>query len=151
MRVLLQRVKRASVNIEEREYSKINQGLLLLVGITQEDTEEICAKIAKKIVELRIFEDDNQKMNLSLLDIKGEILSVSQFTLYADYRKGRRPGFEKAARPEISLPLYEYFNAQLRQYVDIVQEGIFGSEMEIFLLNDGPVSIMIDSKELEHG
>jgi len=148
MRILLQRVKRASVCIDEKKYSQIEQGLLLLVGITQEDTKELCDKIAKKIVELRIFEDEQQKMNLSLLDIQGEILSVSQFTLYADYKKGRRPGFEKAAKPEISKPLYEYFNEQLRKYIPNVQEGVFGSDMQVELINDGPVSIMIDSEEL---
>ena len=148
MKVLLQRVSEASVVIEGKEYSSIQQGLLLLVGITHSDTQDICDKIAKKIVELRIFEDEQQKMNLSLIDVNGELLSVSQFTLYADYRKGRRPGFEKAARAEYSKPLYEYFNAQLKQYVPIVETGIFGADMKINLVNEGPVSIMIDSEEL---
>lgn len=147
MRVLLQRVKEASVDIAGKQYSQIKQGLLLLVGITHTDNEEICAKIAKKIVELRIFEDEQQKMNLSLLDIEGSILSVSQFTLYADYRKGRRPGFEKAAKPEEAKRLYEYFGEQLAQYTT-VKTGVFASEMAVKLINDGPVTIMIDSEEL---
>jgi len=148
MKVLLQRVTEASVSIDGKEYCNIQKGLLLLVGLTHSDTTDICDKIAKKIVELRIFEDEQGKMNLSLLDVEGEILSVSQFTLYADYKKGRRPGFEKAAKPDHSKPLYEYFNTQLKQYIPIVETGIFGSDMKISLVNDGPVSIMIDSEEL---
>jgi D-tyrosyl-tRNA(Tyr) deacylase len=148
MKVLLQRVTEASVSIDGKEYCSIQKGLLLLVGLTHSDTTDICDKIAKKIVELRIFEDELGKMNLSLLDVEGEILSVSQFTLYADYKKGRRPGFEKAAKPDYSKPLYEYFNTQLKQYNPIVETGIFGSDMKISLVNDGPVSIMIDSEEL---
>jgi D-tyrosyl-tRNA(Tyr) deacylase len=148
MRLLLQRVKEASVHIDGSEYSKIKQGYLFLVGFTHEDTKEVVEKVANKAIGLRVFEDEQGKMNLSLQDIKGSILSISQFTLYADYKKGRRPGFELAAKPEQALQLYDYFNEYISKEV-VVRTGIFGADMKINLINDGPVTIMIDSEELK--
>lgn len=148
MRVILQRVKKASVTIDEKLYSSIDQGLLLLVGIQDSDDEAILQKIAKKCVELRIFEDENQKMNWSLQDVKGKILSVSQFTLYADCKKGKRPGFSKAGKPEFASKMYDCFNEILRSHDVLVETGVFGADMKVELLNDGPVTIILDSEEL---
>lgn len=148
MRVVLQRVKHASCTIDGNVTGKIEQGLLLLVGITDSDTKEILEKVAKKCVELRIFEDENGKMNLGLKDVGGSILSISQFTLYADCKRGRRPGFTNAARPEFASPMYDSFNEILRGYDVKVETGIFGADMKIELLNDGPVTIILDSEEL---
>ncbi len=147
MRVLIQRVTHASVTVDGNVTGRIDQGFLLLVGITQEDSEEIADKLAKKTVELRVFEDERGKMNLNLHDVQGKILSISQFTLYADCRKGRRPGFELAAKPSQAKPLYEYFNQQLAHYGVPVETGVFGADMKVELCNDGPVTIMLDSKE----
>lgn len=148
MRVIVQRVKYASVTVEGKLISAIDQGFLLLVGITPGDTEKEAEKIADKIAHLRIFTDENDKMNLSLLDVGGKVLSISQFTLYADVRKGRRPSFDKAARPETAKPLYEQFNRLLKGYGLEVGAGIFGADMKVELLNDGPVTIIVDSAEL---
>lgn len=148
MKVVLQRVKHASVTIDGNVYGKINQGYLLLVGITDGDTETEAKKLADKIVDLRIFEDENGKMNLGIEQVNGAILSISQFTLYADCKKGRRPSFTKAARPEISNPLYETFNVFLKDRGMHVETGIFGADMKVELLNDGPVTIVLDSNEL---
>ena len=148
MRVVLQRVAHASVKVDGEYTGKISQGFLALVGITQSDTMDIVKKLAKKCAELRVFEDEDGKMNKGLSDIGGEILSISQFTLYADCRKGRRPGFEKAARGEIANPMYEAFNEELRRYGLHVETGIFGADMKVELLNDGPVTILLDSAEL---
>lgn len=146
MRVVLQRVKYASVTIEGEVKGAIEQGFLALVGITQTDTEEIAAKMAKKCAELRVFEDVDGKMNLGLRDIQGKILSISQFTLYADCKRGRRPGFEKAAKPDMAEPLYVYFNEQLSSYDISIETGVFGADMKVELLNDGPVTILLDSE-----
>ena len=148
MKVVLQRVKHASVTIDGVVHGKINQGYLLLVGITDGDTEAEAKKIADKVVDLRIFEDENGKMNLGIEQVQGDILSISQFTLYADCKKGRRPSFTKAARPEISNPLYERLNDFLRDRGMHVETGIFGADMKVELLNDGPVTIVLDSAEL---
>lgn len=148
MRVILQRVLQASVSIDQKIHGEISQGFMILVGITQEDDESTVAKIAKKCVELRVFEDEQGKMNKSLFDVQGEILSISQFTLYADCKKGRRPGFEKAAKPDHAKPLYEYFNACLRESGIKVETGVFGADMKVSLCNDGPVTILLDSQEL---
>lgn len=147
MRVVLQRVQHASVTIDGEVHGKIEQGFLALVGIHVNDSKEIVEKLAKKCAELRVFEDDQGKMNLGLMDIQGAILSISQFTLYADCKKGRRPGFENAARPELAQPLYEYFNEQLRARNIPVETGVFGADMKVELLNDGPVTIILDSAE----
>ncbi len=144
MRVVLQRVKSASVTIDGEIKGTIEQGFLALVGITQTDTKEIVTKMAKKCAELRVFEDKQGKMNLSLKDIQGKILSI---TLYADCKRGRRPGFEKAAKPELAQPLYVYFNEQLALYDIEIETGVFGADMKVNLLNDGPVTIILDSAE----
>ena len=147
MRVVLQRVQYAKVTIAKDTQGEIDQGFLALVGITNSDDETVAARMAKKTAELRVFEDDQGKMNHSLSDIQGKILSVSQFTLYADCRRGRRPSFEAAAKPDQALPLYEYFNEQLREHGITVETGIFGADMKVELLNDGPVTIILDSAE----
>ena len=148
MRVVLQRVKHASVTIDGQVHGSIQEGFLALVGITHDDTEEIVLKVAKKCSELRVFEDEDGKMNKGLKDIHGDILSISQFTLYADCKKGRRPSFVNAARPELANPLYEVFNNALRSYGFNVPTGVFGADMKVELLNDGPVTIILDSAEL---
>ena len=148
MRVVLQRVTEASVTIDGSLYNEIKNGYMLLVGVTEGDNEEIASKMAAKIHDLRIFEDENGKMNLSIDQVAGEILSISQFTLYANCRKGRRPSFDKAARPALASPLYDYFNDQLRALGLTVKTGVFGADMKVRLLNDGPVTIIMDSQEL---
>ena len=148
MRIVLQRVKEASVAIDGQLYNEIEGGYLLLVGITEGDSEEIAEKMAAKVHNLRIFEDENGKMNLAIEQIGGQVLSISQFTLYANCRKGRRPSFDQAARPELASPLYDYFNEALRRQGLIVKPGIFGAEMKVRLLNDGPVTLILDSSEL---
>lgn len=147
MRVVVQRVKHASVTIENQVYNSIEKGFLLLVGITDEDTVEIVEKIANKVVDLRIFDDADGKMNLGIEEVNGAILSISQFTLYGDCKKGRRPSFTKAARPEIANPLYEKFNEIMAKRIS-VKPGIFGAEMLIDLCNDGPITLILDSKEM---
>ncbi len=147
VKVIIQRVLEANVKIEGRLHSEVEKGLLLLVGITDSDTKEIIQKMAEKISFLRIFEDDQGKMNRSVQEIEGEILSVSQFTLYGDCRRGRRPNFIQAARPEVAKPLIDFFHQELRRYVS-VKEGVFGAEMKVELINDGPVTIILDSTEL---
>lgn len=144
MKALIQRVKKASVTIDGELYSEINAGLLVFLGVTKEDGNENSAKLAEKILKLRIFEDDNDKMNLSVEDIKGEILVVSQFTLCADCKKGTRPSFESAAAPEKAVELYEDFVSQLRLAGTRVKTGKFRAMMEVSLINDGPVTIFAE-------
>ena len=146
MRVVVQRSKNAQVTVNGEITGQITKGLVLLVGVTHQDTEEDAAFVADKIANLRIFEDDAGKMNLSLLDVGGEILSVSQFTLYGDCRKGRRPNFMEAARPEHANPLYERFNGLLHEKGIKVETGIFGAMMDVELINDGPVTLIVESK-----
>jgi len=146
MRVVVQRSKNAKVTVNDEITGQISKGLVLLVGVTHEDKEEDAVFLAEKIVNLRIFEDDAGKMNLSLLDVGGEILSVSQFTLYGDCRKGRRPNFMEAARPEQANQLYERFNNLLREKDIKVETGIFGAMMDVELINDGPVTLIVESK-----
>lgn len=149
MKILIQRVNEASVSVDNNIVGKINKGLLLFVGFTHDDNEQIIEQMAKKCVELRIFSDENDKINLSLLDVGGEILSISQFTLYANCLKGRRPSFEKSEKPDYALKHYYYFNEYLKnQFNIIVKEGIFGEDMKISLINDGPLTIMLDSDEI---
>lgn len=148
MRVVLQRVKYAQVKVNDACIGKIEKGFMLLVGITQDDTLETIQKVAKKCAGLRIFEDEEGKMNLSLEDVQGDILSISQFTLYADCKKGRRPSFVKVAKGEQANALYEAFNEELRNYGIHVETGEFGADMKVELLNDGPVTILLDSDEL---
>lgn len=146
MRVVVQRSKNAKVTVNGEITGQISKGLVLLVGVTHQDTEEDAAFLADKIANLRIFEDDAGKMNLSLLEVGGEILSVSQFTLYGDCRKGRRPNFMEAARPEQANPLYATFNGLLREKGIKVETGIFGAMMDVELINDGPVTLIVESK-----
>jgi D-tyrosyl-tRNA(Tyr) deacylase len=148
MRVVLQVVKNASVSIENQIYSQINEGFLLLVGFNNEDNEEVVRKVIDKIISLRVFMDENGKTNLAFLDLEKEILCVSQFTLYADIKKGRRPSFINAMRPEEATKLYDYTLEYLKSKVSVVKGGVFGADMKIQLLNDGPFTLMIDSKEL---
>lgn len=148
MKVVLQRVCYASVKVEDVSIGSIHQGFLALVGITHHDTEEIVKKLAKKCAEMRVFEDENGKMNKGIKDVQGKILSISQFTLYADCKKGRRPGFDKAAVGSFAQPLYDMFNKEIRSYGIDVETGVFGADMQVELLNDGPVTILLDSAEL---
>jgi len=146
MRVVVQRSKEASVTVEGQIVGQIPFGLMLLVGVTHEDTETDCAYLADKIANLRIFEDESGKMNVSVRDIGGQILSVSQFTLYGDCKKGRRPNFMEAARPEYAQRMYEAFNEELRKQGLHVETGVFGAMMDVRLLNDGPVTLILESK-----
>ena len=149
MKILIQRVNSASVTIDGKIVGNINKGLLLFVGYTHNDNEQIIEQMAKKCVELRIFNDENDKINLSLLDVGGEILSISQFTLYANCLKGRRPSFENSEKPAEAIKHYQYFNEYInKQYNIIVKEGIFGEDMKISLINDGPLTIILDSDEI---
>jgi D-tyrosyl-tRNA(Tyr) deacylase len=150
MRVVIQRVSEASVTIDSEITAQIGVGMLILLGIETEDTPEDCNWLIKKIVSLRIFPDADQVMNLSLQDIDGEVIVVSQFTLHASTKKGNRPSYIKAARPEIAIPLYEYFIHQLQKEIkQKIQSGVFGADMKVALINDGPVTILIDSKSKE--
>ena len=146
MRVVLQRVSHASVTVEEKVIGKIQRGFLLLVGVTHDDAMEDMEYLVRKIVQMRIFEDEEGKLNRSIQDIGGKILSVSQFTLYADTKKGNRPSFSKAAPGDVALEMFEQFNGLLRETGIPVETGQFGADMKVELLNDGPVTILLDSK-----
>ncbi|MFM7770011.1 MAG: D-aminoacyl-tRNA deacylase [Bacteroidota bacterium] len=143
MKIVLQRVKSASVEVESKTVGKINQGLLLLVGVGHSDTEATILKVVDKIIQLRVFSDDKGKMNLSIKDILGEALVVSQFTLFAKTEKGNRPSFTEAAPPSVAIPLYEYFIQELRKHI-VVECGIFGADMCVRLENDGPVTFQME-------
>ena len=144
MRALIQRVTSASVKVDEKIVGKIGKGFLIFLGVYEEDTEEKIEKLTKKIVNLRIFNDENDKMNLSIKDIKGEILLISQFTLCADTRKGNRPSFVSAKNPKDANVIYEKTIESIRSEGIIVEKGIFGADMKVELLNDGPVTILLD-------
>ncbi|MDT8861534.1 D-aminoacyl-tRNA deacylase [Alkalihalobacillus sp. MEB130] len=146
MRVVLQRTKESSVSVNGEIIGQINVGLTLLVGITHDDTIDDIEYVADKIVNLRIFEDDDGKMNHSLKDVNGQILSISQFTLYGDCKKGRRPNFMNAAKPDVAKQLYDQFNEELRNKGMDVQTGEFGAMMDVSLVNDGPVTLIVESK-----
>lgn len=149
MKLLIQRVLNASVSIDGDVVGSINKGFMVLFGACQDDTKEIADKLVKKMMGLRIFEDENGKTNLSLADVNGEILIVSQFTLYADCKKGNRPSFINAGSPESANELYEYVTNKIRnEYGLDVQTGSFGADMKVSLINDGPFTIMLDSKEI---
>ena len=150
MKVIIQRVSRASVTIEARIVAEIQEGLLILVGIEDLDNQEDINWLTSKIINLRIFNDENNVMNLSVKDINGEMIVVSQFTLHASTKKGNRPSYIKASKPEIAIPLYESFVSQLESELGKkIQTGIFGADMKVSLVNDGPVTIVIDSKNKE--
>ena len=146
MRVVVQRVKHASVTINGTVNGKINNGFLVLLGIQSTDSEQDVDYLVKKVTNLRIFSDENDKMNLSLKDVNGELLIVSQFTLYANCKEGNRPSLVEAAKPDVAIPLYEYFVSECKKIIPVVETGIFGADMKVDLLNDGPVTIIMDSK-----
>lgn len=145
MKIVIRRVKRTSVSIDNELYNQIQQGLLLLVGVAPDDAQEDVAYAARKIANMRIFSDDEDKMNLSVKDVNGEILSISQFTLYADTKKGNRPAFIGAAQPDLASQLYDDFNELLGREIP-VKTGVFAADMQVELVNDGPVTIVLDTK-----
>lgn len=146
MRLVVQRVTSANVKVDNKIVGQINQGFLVLLGIKSTDTKEDADYLVRKLVNLRIFSDKDDKMNLALKDVSGELLIISQFTLYGDCKKsGNRPSFSDSAKPDIAIPLYEYFVEECKKQVPVVQTGIFGADMKVSLLNDGPVTIIIDS------
>lgn len=148
MKVVIQRTKAAKVEVNQQIIGQIPHGFVILVGFCTDDTVETVTKVVKKIIGLRVFEDADGKMNWNIERVGGEILSISQFTLYGDCKKGNRPSFIRAARPEQAIPLYDTFNEQLRIAGVAVATGIFGADMQVSLINDGPVTIIIDSAEL---
>ncbi|MCB5109370.1 D-tyrosyl-tRNA(Tyr) deacylase [Streptococcus mutans] len=148
MKIVIQRVMKASLTVEGKSRASINQGLVLLVGIGPDDVQEDLTYAVRKITNMRIFSDEEGKMNLSVRDIKGEVLSVSQFTLFANTKKGNHPAFTGAAQADLASHLYDQFNQELAQFVP-VQTGIFGSDMQVSLTNDGPVTILLDTKNKE--
>ena len=147
MRIVIQRVKNANVTVDNKIIGKINSGFMVLLGIESTDSKQDVDYLVRKLVNLRIFSDENDKMNLSLKDVNGELLIISQFTLYADCTHGNRPSFITSANPDIAIPLYEYFIDECKKQIPIVQTGEFGADMKVTLLNDGPVTIIIDSKK----
>lgn len=148
MKFVIQRVQHASVSVDGQVTGSIQEGLLILVGVSQSDTEETADKMLKKAMNLRIFSDENDKTNLSIQDVHGELLMVSQFTLYANCRKGNRPSFVNAGAPDEANRLYEYLLEKAKSYCQTVQAGIFGADMKVSLLNDGPFTIVLVSEEL---
>lgn len=148
MKLVIQRVTKASVTVDGEVIGKIGKGFLVLIGVGSTDTREIADKYIKKLLGLRIFEDENGKTNLSLKDVGGELLLISQFTLYADCKKGNRPSFIQAGAPALADELYEYFIAECKKQVDVVERGRFGADMKVELLNDGPFTIVLDESIL---
>ncbi|MCC8139380.1 MAG: D-tyrosyl-tRNA(Tyr) deacylase [Lachnospiraceae bacterium] len=148
MKFVIQRVSHASVTVEGQTIGKIGKGFLVLIGVSGDDTREIADKMVKKLLGLRIFEDENGKTNLDLAAVGGELLLISQFTLYADCKKGNRPSFIHAGAPDMANGLYEYILAKCREQVPVVEKGEFGADMKVELLNDGPFTIVLDSAEL---
>lgn len=150
MKVVIQRVSEASVRVDESIVGEIDKGFLVLVGIENEDNDEDIEWLSKKIVQLRLFPDEEGQMNRSILDVQGEILLISQFTLHAKTKKGNRPSYIKAARPEVAIPLYDSFKKNLESLLEKkIECGVFGADMKVSLINDGPVTIIIDSKNRE--
>lgn len=148
MKFLIQRVSYASVEVDAQVLGEIGKGFLVFIGVSQDDTEEIADRMIRKLLAMRIFEDENGKTNLSLADVSGELLLISQFTLYADCKKGNRPSFIRAGNPELANHLYEYIISECRKQISGVQVGSFGADMKVSLLNDGPFTIMLDSHEI---
>lgn len=148
MRFVIQRVQHANVSVDGQIVGAINKGLLVFIGVTHSDTREIADKMVKKLVNMRIFQDENDKTNLALQDVNGQLLLISQFTLYADCKKGNRPSFVNAGKPDMANELYEYIIKCCKESVPIVEKGSFGADMKIDLLNDGPFTIVLDSDDL---
>lgn len=148
MKFVIQRVTESSVTVDNKVIGKIGKGFMVLIGVGQNDTREIADKMVKKMVGLRIFEDENGKTNLSLADVNGELLLISQFTLYANCKKGNRPSFIESGAPDMANELYEYIISKCKENVPIVERGIFGADMKISLVNDGPFTIVLDSEQL---
>ncbi|RHV52363.1 D-tyrosyl-tRNA(Tyr) deacylase [Lachnospiraceae bacterium OM04-12BH] len=148
MKLVIQRVQEASVSVDQKVVGKIGHGFMVLLGVSQTDTEEIADKMFQKLLKLRIFEDENGKTNLDIKSVNGELLIISQFTLYADCRHGNRPSFIGAGTPDQANALYEYFLSQCRKEIPVVEQGIFGAHMMVSLINDGPFTIVLDSDEI---
>ena len=148
MKFVIQRVNNASVTIDEKIVGKINKGFLVLIGVSNDDTKEIADKMIKKLIGMSIFEDENGKTNLALADVDGELLLVSQFTLYANCKKGNRPSFINAGAPDMANEMYEYIIEKCREMVKVVETGEFGADMKVKLENDGPFTIVLDSEQL---
>lgn len=149
MRFVIQRVKHASVKVDDVTKGQVDRGFLVFVGVSQDDTKEIADKMIKKLINMRIFEDKDGKTNLGLKDVNGELLLVSQFTLYADCKKGNRPSFVKAGKPDMANEMYEYIIEECQKEISVVEKGVFGADMKVELLNDGPFTILLDSEELK--
>ena len=146
MRLVIQRVSSANVKVENKIVGQIGNGYLVLLGIKNTDTQKDADYLVRKLINLRIFSDESDKMNLALKDVNGELLIISQFTLYAECKKsGNRPSFSDSAKPDVAIPLYEYFIEECKKQIDVVETGIFGADMNVNLLNDGPVTIILDS------
>lgn len=148
MKFLIQRVTGASVEVEQKCIGQIHKGFLVFIGVSETDTKEVADKLIKKLLGLRIFEDENGKTNLALKDVDGELLLISQFTLYADCRKGNRPSFVHAGNPTLANELYEYIIQACREQIDVVETGEFGADMKVSLLNDGPFTVILDSDQM---
>ena len=148
MKLVIQRVQEASVSVDQEVVGKIGHGFMVLLGVSQTDTEEIADKMIQKLLKLRILEDENGKTNLDIKSVNGELLIISQFTLYADCKHGNRPSFINAGKPDQANALYEYFLSQCRKEIPVVEHGIFGAHMMVSLINDGPFTIVLDSDEI---
>ena len=148
MKFVIQRVQYASVTVDNNVIGKINNGFMVLIGVENADTKEIADKMVSKLVNMRIFQDENDKMNLSLSDVNGELLLISQFTLYANCKKGNRPSFTEAGKPDMANEMYEYIISKCKESVEVVEKGEFGADMKVELLNDGPFTIILDSRDL---
>lgn len=148
MRFVIQRVKSASVTVEGQVIGKIGNGFMVLIGVEDNDTEEVADKMISKLIGLRVFQDENDKMNLALKDVGGELLLISQFTLYADCKKGNRPSFIRAGKPDMANEMYQYIISECKKEIQVVEQGEFGADMKVELLNDGPVTIILDSAEI---
>lgn len=148
MKFVIQRVNHASVKVDGNVVGKIDKGYMVLIGISENDTKEIADKMIKKMIGLRTFEDENGKTNISLKDVSGELLLISQFTLYADCKKGNRPSFINAGKPDMANEMYEYIISKCKEEIEVVEQGEFGADMKVSLLNDGPFTIVLDSSEI---
>ncbi|MBE5935373.1 MAG: D-tyrosyl-tRNA(Tyr) deacylase [Lachnospiraceae bacterium] len=148
MKFVIQRVSHSSVTVNNEVIGNINKGFMVLIGVEDADTEAIADKMVSKLVNMRVFEDENGKMNLALKDVGGELLLISQFTLYADCKKGNRPSFTGAGKPDYANKMYEYIIDKCKQDIEVVETGEFGADMKVELLNDGPVTIILDSREI---